>query len=125
MRLMIDGTSLLLSSAGAKTYIYHWIENLRRTAGSHELSVFPYINSWRELDHKHYQMGWASTQMRLSMVRFSNLTRSSILNFPARGQDLFHASQHLIPPDTCSTDRNLSGCHLLAATLLAEKRSVS
>jgi glycosyltransferase involved in cell wall biosynthesis len=100
MRLMIDGTSLLLSGAGVKTQIYYWIENLRRTAGKHHLSVFPYINSWRDLDHEYSHMGLAATQIRLAFVRFSNRTRNNILNFPARGQDLFHASQHLMHPPT-------------------------
>jgi glycosyltransferase involved in cell wall biosynthesis len=93
---MIDGTALLLSGAGVKTYFYHWIQNLRRTAGNHHVSVFPYINSWPELDHERSHLGLASTQMRLAFVRLSNRTQSSRLNFPARGQDLFHASQHLI-----------------------------
>jgi glycosyltransferase involved in cell wall biosynthesis len=102
MRLMVDGTSLLLGSAGAKTLIYYWIENLRRGAGKNQLSVFPYVNAWRDLDHNHSQMGPLATQARLSIVRFSNLTRTSILNFPARGQDVFHTSQHLIKPPTCT-----------------------
>lgn len=100
MRLMIDGTSLLLSGAGVKTHIYYWIENLRRTTRNHHLSVFPYINYWRDLNHNHSQMGSLSTQMRLAAVRFSNRTGSHILDFPARGQDVFHASQHLMIPPT-------------------------
>jgi len=100
MRVMIDGTSLLLSGAGVKTEVYHWIENLRRAAGTHHLSIFPCINSWRGLDHEHSQMGPAATQLRLVFVRFSNRIRGNILNFPARGQDLFHASQHLVNPPT-------------------------
>jgi glycosyltransferase involved in cell wall biosynthesis len=100
MRVMIDGTSLLLSGAGVKTEVYHWIENLRRAAGKHHLSIFPYINSWRDLDHEHSQMGPAATQLRLAFVRFSNRIRRNILTFPARGQDLFHASQHMMNPPT-------------------------
>jgi glycosyltransferase involved in cell wall biosynthesis len=100
MRLMIDGTSLLLSSAGVKTYMYYWIESLHRTTATHHITIFPYINSWRDLDHQHSQMSALSTQMRLAVVRFSNLTRSNVLDFPARSQDLFHASQHLIKPPT-------------------------
>jgi hypothetical protein len=100
MRLMIDGTSLLLRSAGVKTHIYYWIENLRRAAGVHQLSVFPYIHSWRELDDDRSQMGSLSTQARLALVRFSNRVESDVLNFAARGQDLFHVSQHLTHPST-------------------------
>jgi alpha-1,3-rhamnosyl/mannosyltransferase len=100
MRLMIDGTSLLLSSAGVKTHIYHWIRDLRRTASNHRLSIFPYLHSFSELDHEHSQLGVASTQARLAFVRFSNLGRSGLLDFPARGQDVFHASQHLMNPPT-------------------------
>jgi glycosyltransferase involved in cell wall biosynthesis len=100
MQLMVDGTSLLLSSAGVKTHVYHWIDDLRRTAGGNRLSVFPYIGSWRDLDHEHSHLGAISTQTRLALVRISNLTRYPFLNFPARGQDVFHASQHLMNPPT-------------------------
>jgi alpha-1,3-rhamnosyl/mannosyltransferase len=104
MRLMIDGTSLLLSSAGVKTYIYHWIRDLSRTPRNHRLSIFPYLHSLSDsstgLDHEHSQWGAVSTQARLALVRFSNLGRSRLLNLSARGQDVFHASQHLMNPPT-------------------------
>ncbi len=98
MRLMIDGTSLLLSSAGVKTQLYYWIENLRRTAGQHHFSVFPYIKPSKYLDHEKSNMGLAATQLRLALVRFSNRIGNGILDVPARGQDVFHASQHLMNP---------------------------
>jgi glycosyltransferase involved in cell wall biosynthesis len=97
---MIDGTSLLLSGAGVKTLTYHWIENLYRTAGRHRVSVFPYIRTWQELDHERSHLGWISTEGRLAFVRLSNRIRLNIFNIPARGQDLFHSSQHLRTPPT-------------------------
>jgi glycosyltransferase involved in cell wall biosynthesis len=98
MRVLIDGTALLLRSAGVKTYSYHWIESLRRGAGHHHLSVFPYIGSWQPLDHEHSQLNRWSTETRLALVRFANLGRNPALSLLVHGWDLFHCSPNLLNP---------------------------
>jgi len=41
MRILIDATSVLLRSAGIKTYTYYWIQHLWQQAGNEHILTFP------------------------------------------------------------------------------------
>ena len=41
MRVLIDGSPLLLRSAGVKNYLYHWLEHLRAQAEPDTIRIFP------------------------------------------------------------------------------------
>ena len=43
MRLLIDASSLLLRSAGIKSYTYHWLAAMRDIAGADRVDAFPFI----------------------------------------------------------------------------------
>jgi len=44
LRVMVDATSLLLRSAGVKTYTYELIHSLRAQHSSGEVRLFPFLD---------------------------------------------------------------------------------
>ncbi len=99
VRAVVDGTSLLLRSAGVKTYQHYWIEHLQRTAGRNFLSIFPYLRRLRGLNHEGSNQPDVSTRLRLLLVGAANrrFFGSDRLTETIAGKtDLFHISQHLL-----------------------------
>lgn len=103
MRILIDATPLLLRSAGVKNFIYYWLENVRRCAGTDTISVFPFLGDLGQLDHQDSMSGRLATRARLHFVGLLNREGDQMLDFLlGRRYDVFHVSQQLRnPPRKC------------------------
>ncbi len=98
MRVLIDGTTLLLRSAGVKNYVYHWISALWELAGKEDIAVFPYLDSIGDLSHEESPVPQLATFARIAWVLFSNIRFNPILDHTIRSVDVFHASLHVANP---------------------------
>jgi len=100
MRIAVDATSLLLPSAGVKTYLYYWLSALLHASadrGDAVVSYTPGIPVPEVLDHQASAAGSIETQLRLRIVQMVNavsLRRNPLLDLFLLGSDLFHCSQH-------------------------------
>jgi alpha-1,3-rhamnosyl/mannosyltransferase len=88
MRVCIDGTPLLVRSAGVKTYLYHWLCSLQASQPPHELTIFPMIGRLPALDHRHSVKPLLPTVFHLAMLAVLN-RRWLPVGPPC---DVFHAS---------------------------------
>src|SRR4051794_26253326 len=98
MRVSIDATPLLLRSAGVKTYVYHWTRHLLATAGSHRLSLYPFIDTEAlaaGCNHEVSILPVVPTLARVAVLHASNASPIPILNTLGGNQDVFHASHQL------------------------------
>jgi len=91
MRVLVDATPLLVRSAGVKNYLYHWIAALRKAAGGDELRTFPEVGAAR-LDHDRSVAGFGRTAVSLAALAAHNYTPLPVLDWRARGSDIFHTS---------------------------------
>jgi glycosyltransferase involved in cell wall biosynthesis len=98
MRVVIDGTTLLLRSAGVKNYVYYWIRALRQLAGREAIGVFPFLGDVCNLSHEKSSVGILATLPRIGWVLFSNIRGNPALSLTIRGADVFHASLHVANP---------------------------
>ena len=98
MRVLIDSTPLLLRSAGVKTYVYHWTQHLKATAGSHRIDLFPFIDNVGECAHERSVLGPVATIARLALLHAANGSPFPILNAIGSRVDVFHASHQLLMP---------------------------
>jgi len=98
MRVLIDSIPLLLRSAGVKTYVYHWTQHLKTTAGAHRIDLFPFIGDVGECVHERSVLGPAATIARLALLHAANGLPLPILNVLGSGADVFHASHQLLRP---------------------------
>ena len=88
MRVCIDGTPLLVRSAGVKTYLYHWLRSLQSSNSPHSLTIFPMIGRLPALDHRQSVKPLLPTVFRLAMLAVIN--RRWLPAGPSC--DVFHAS---------------------------------
>lgn len=95
---MIDGTPLLLRSAGVKNHIYYWIRALREFARGNHLSVFPFLDGLGPVEHETSVVGRVATWERLALLVAANLSPYPILNWFVPRTDIFHTSQNLQNP---------------------------
>lgn len=95
MRVRIDATSVLLRSAGIKSYTYHWIRHLRMQAGSDEILPFPYLGELGELRHETSVLTPAQTYPRLALLYFLNVPHNPAIHRVAAGADIFHVSNQI------------------------------
>ncbi|HEY1338160.1 MAG TPA: glycosyltransferase family 1 protein [Bryobacteraceae bacterium] len=91
MKVLIDATPLLVRSAGVKNYLYYWIEHLRRGAGGDAIATWPALEN-RRLDHEASMASRWRTAAGLGMLAASNYTPLPVLDWAARGTDVFHAT---------------------------------
>src|SRR5947209_7127689 len=98
MRVLIDATSVLLQSAGIKSYTYHWIEHLWRIAGEHEIQAFPFIHSLGELTHQSSVLSPLATYPRLALLYFVNIPGNPAIDRLTSGVDVFHVSNQIRSP---------------------------
>ncbi len=103
MRILIDATSLLLRSAGIKTYTYHWIQHLWQQAGNEQILTFPRIDKLRPLNHERSILSPRQTYPQLALLYAANL-------FPAfrllRLDDGRRRCFSCLQPDPESSGRN-------------------
>ncbi|HUQ91870.1 MAG TPA: glycosyltransferase family 1 protein [Bryobacteraceae bacterium] len=95
MRIAVDATSLLLRSAGVKSYTYHWLNALRRIAGKDDIRAFPFIGTTGELDHDRSMLPMWATYPRLAILYGVNLGGPPALEACLEGADIFHASNQI------------------------------
>ena len=88
VRVCIDGTPLLLRSAGVKTYLYHWLRSLQASNSPHDLTIFPMIRRLPALDHRQSVKPFLPTAFHLAMLAVIN--RRWLPMGPSC--DVFHAS---------------------------------
>jgi glycosyltransferase involved in cell wall biosynthesis len=98
MRILIDATSVLLRSAGVKSYTYHWIEHLRRAAQCDRILAFPFLGDLGALTHERSVLGFASTYARLALLYFVNAPGNPAIDWLAAGADVFHVSNQIRNP---------------------------
>jgi glycosyltransferase involved in cell wall biosynthesis len=72
MRVCIDGTPLLVRSAGVKTYLYHWLCSLQASNSHHQLTIFPSIGRLPALDHQHSVKPLLPTVFHLAILGLVN-----------------------------------------------------
>lgn len=94
MRITVDATSLLLRSAGIKSYTYHWIRAMRQLAGPENVRAFPFIGKLAALDHDRSMLAPWQTYPRLAALYGVNLFRGA-LDMCIEGADVFHASNQV------------------------------
>jgi alpha-1,3-rhamnosyl/mannosyltransferase len=97
VRILIDGTPLLLRSAGVKNYIFYWAAALLSEAPE-SVRIFPFLNRPAVLQHEGSVIGQAGTLARLSLVYFLNIRRNPTVNLIQSRCDLFHISPNLVNP---------------------------
>ncbi len=95
MRVLIDATSVLLRSAGIKSYTYHWIRHLRALAGEDAIQAFPLLGDLGALRHESSVLSPASTYPRLALLHLINMTGSQGIDWMATGFDVFHLSNQV------------------------------
>ena len=100
MRVVIDATPLLIRSAGVKNYLYYWIRSLREAANNTiaAIGTFPPLGSLGPLRHDVSIAGRARTTAGLAALAASNYTPLPILDWAARGADIFHATSLIRNP---------------------------
>jgi glycosyltransferase involved in cell wall biosynthesis len=99
MRILIDATSLLLRSAGIKTYTYYWIQHLWQQAGNEQILTFPRINKLAALNHERSILGPAQTYPRLALLYAANLLPAlPLLRWMTAKVDVFHVSTQIWHP---------------------------
>ena len=89
--MLIDAVPLLIRSAGVKNYLYHWIQALRRAAGSDMIRTCPHLQELGPLDHEHSLAGTFTTTAGLAALALSNYAPLPVADWLARGADVFHA----------------------------------
>ena len=96
MRIGIDATPVLLRSAGVKTWIWHWVENLRKAAaGTDAVESFPSIGKAARLVHEGSVLGPLTTWPCLAMLYAVNAPGNVLLDLLARGFDVVHLSNQV------------------------------
>ena len=95
MRITIDATSMLVRSAGVKTYVWHWLGHLRRSAGDTEIRAFPFLDDLGRLDHESSALSTPATIVRLALIKSMNEAGVPPLDWLLRGTDIFHATNLL------------------------------
>ena len=99
MRILIDATSLLLRSAGIKTYTYHWIQHLWQQAGNEQILTFPRIGKLAPLNHERSILSPAQTYPRLALLYAANLLPAvPLLRWMTSKVDVFHVSTQIWYP---------------------------
>jgi glycosyltransferase involved in cell wall biosynthesis len=100
MRVVIDAMPLLVRSAGVKNYLYHWIGELRRVAGPESIRTFPSLDRLGGLQHERSVAGTWRTVSGLAGLALANYAPLPVLDWYARGADIFHASTLTRRPPT-------------------------
>ncbi|MFB3777287.1 MAG: glycosyltransferase family 4 protein [Bryobacteraceae bacterium] len=98
MRIAIDGTPLLLRSAGVKTYVYNWFRSMRKAADGDEVVVWPYLSPGDSYSHETSLVSRPATYARLALLHAANASPLPLLNWVGPRADVFHASQQLMRP---------------------------
>jgi glycosyltransferase involved in cell wall biosynthesis len=105
MRILYDGTPLLMRSAGVKNYHHSLLKHLIPNIAPHRLRLFPYLRTLARNRNDSSNYPRLATSLRLGAVLGSNYLGFSLADFDSSGADLFHATQHVwkLPQGKCLT----------------------
>ncbi len=95
---MIDATSLLLRSAGVKTYTYEWIKALRQDPGAGDVRLFPFLSLPADYHHERSPLPYLSTAVRVAALHFANIPHNPAWKLMSRNIDIFHCSNQCRNP---------------------------
>ena len=96
MRVLIDGTPLLVPGGGVKTHTFTWIRALlEQPQTSVEFRVFPFLRELPELNHVRMPGEAIDEQLRTAFAHFVGLKGNPTLGLLCRGTDVFHASHQI------------------------------
>jgi glycosyltransferase involved in cell wall biosynthesis len=99
MRILIDATSLLLRSAGIKTYTYHWIQHLWLQAGNEQIFTFPHLGKLAALNHERSIFSSGETYPKLALLYAANIFPAlPVLSWMTPRADVFHVSNQIRNP---------------------------
>jgi len=98
MRILIDASSVLLRSAGIKTYTYHWIQHLWQQAGNEQILTFPRFDRLAALNHEASMLSRVQTFSRLGQLYLMNVPGLPLLNWMTSKVDVFHVSNQIRNP---------------------------
>lgn len=97
MKILVDATTLLLESAGVKTYLYYWLDSLSTAAaidGDHIKTYPSGFLATGKLDHTRPSINPTAARLFLDLVHFVNLRHNPAINLLLLNADVFHCSQH-------------------------------
>jgi glycosyltransferase involved in cell wall biosynthesis len=97
MKIVVDAITLLLPSAGVKTYLHYWLLSLQQESRERGdiLATYPKGIAVPLLpNHEHSVESDQATSRRLSLVQFANLRLNPLINLLVAGGEVFHCSQH-------------------------------
>ncbi len=123
MRVVIDAVPLLIRSAGVKNYLYYWIGHLRRLAGAGSIRTFPPLGDLGALTHEASVAGPVRTFCGLGALALSNYTPLPVLDWAARGADIFHATNLVRHPPR--RPRLTSTIHDMTSWMMPELHSTA
>lgn len=95
--MLIDALPLLIRSAGVKSYLYYWIEHLRRAAGPETIRTCPRLAPG-PLRHEGSIAGPWTTGPGLAFLALANYTTLPVADWAARNADIFHTTNLLRHP---------------------------
>ena len=95
MRICIDGTPLLLRSAGVKNYVYHWWKALQEELHPSAVSAYPFIDTPGALHHDRSMLGSAGTYSRIAVLHGVNRILPSAIDWAIGDVDIFHTSNQV------------------------------
>src|SRR5258706_646945 len=99
MRILIDATSVLLRSAGIKTYTYYWVQHLWQQAGNEQIHTFPRLGRMSPLDHEKSILTPFETYRRLGLLYMINTSAGApMMRWMTRKADVFHVSNQIRKP---------------------------
>src|ERR1017187_5281250 len=98
LRVMIDATSLLLRSAGVKTYTYELIRALRAGHSLGEVRLFPFLDFPPDYNHEQSPLSYLGTMLRIAALHFGNIPDNPAWNVLGRNVDVFHCSNQCKNP---------------------------
>ena len=129
MRIFIDAIPLLVRSAGVKSYLFHWIVQLRRLLGDEQVALFPFLDRLPALDHEGSVADPPGTLARQALLFAMNLVPNRAADLMAPRDGIFHATKLLYPPRHLRLTATLHDmtCWLMpglhqSANVAAEKR---
>ncbi|MGC2656971.1 MAG: glycosyltransferase family 1 protein [Bryobacteraceae bacterium] len=94
LRIAVDATPLLIRSAGVKGYLWHWIQAMRKRAGSSAISAFPLMGDLPPLHHDHSIYSMAETIPRIAALHASNKI-PGLVDLLTFGANVFHSSNQI------------------------------
>ncbi len=95
---MIDATPLLLSSAGVKSVLYHWIKALTEQSEPETIHLYPPMGRVSELHHEHSVASRWATLRGLAMVVANQRLGANFPQWCAAGMDVFHCTNQVRTP---------------------------